>query len=1109
MEKTKGVRSPLAVLLALTLALGGSFSTIPSAYADPAPAPAGGDAASQEPNGEGDSDKSSSDEDGAGSGNAENGAVSDEGNGEGAASQDGRNEEGAFEDPEISDDAAALPQMLSAETEDGDGIELLAVDPAGDVTVNDVAELIDAVANAAEDRTVTLSAAFVADMAGKNATIALANTNGHDIVIDGGNQTFTSAGGNRFFSASCPNGGSILFQNMTLTGAGAGASVSGSAAGKVAFDNVDISGHAGDQAIGIASGVLEITNSSITDGGRAISGTTSNVKSVSVTDTVLSGNTAGYGAAFFPGGNTTVTFTKCTINNNTGTAGGYSGGAISTDQASNVTLTIAQCYFEGNAAPPATGSGGSGGAIALYNSDKCKLTTTDSYFKGNRATANQTVRNDGGAVSLFMNVGERTAEATIENCVFEGNVSNDDGGALLIEGVSSYSSSNNMIAAIRNTTFVGNEGKQLSTGVAGGAVQVYSRAEATFENCTFYQNVAGRGAGGAIGLSGSVSNYIFQVRPVVPIENCVFVDNTSAGGANFKNVAGWGGSGSNGLTNKGGNIGYDAGTALPGGLSAQSVFGTATPSLQINGCGKQVGATPSDPANTVYLPSLYIAPAFDDTAGVYADGNATSNATPFDQRGISRHDTKPDSGAVDIGWIKLLPNGGTWDATAIGDYGSTHMLAHDADLPDASGTDTYVFVACDSKTNVALPSESMFSAAPADKELIGWGESPTTQEGDADFHAIGDSVLGCEGAVCGVYYAVWGTKDTPVPPQPTSLNVARLFGEDRYGTSRQASIYERIPADEDIVILASGNDYHFPDALTAASLSGYLGNAPIVLTDYAELTDDARQTIADDLNAKHVIIVGDKYAVSEEVESAVAALPGVDVVERIGGVDRQETAEFIYDALGVSSSKTAIIARCNDFPDSLTISPWAAVTKSPIFLSEFGLTDLTPETKAALAAGGFERILVLGDEYATPQSVYEQARDAAGLTDAQVIRIGGVDRYETAGMIADWTTSADRSAAEQLNWEKPAIARGDIHPDSLTGGALQGRDRSIILLTPPTELGDQAYPRIAAHDGTIAEIRFFGNEYAIALDVVRGFVNALTYDQIVWRPTDAVAIDLS
>lgn len=1101
MEATKRARSPLAVLLALTLALGGSFSSVPLAYADPSPAPAGDTASPQEESGDTGSSQGSAE-----GGDAESGVSQDNGSVEdgGSAASQGDGEVATPDADAVGDEGLTAQNLIE---EEDDGIELLAVDPMGDVTVDEVDELVDAVANAGESRTVTLSAAFAADMAGKNATISLNNANGYDIVIDGGNQALTSAGANRFFSAACPNGGSITLQNMTLSGAGAGVEASGSAAGKVVLDGVTITGHAGNQAVGIASGTVEINNSSITNGSRAVSGTSGNVKTLVVFNTLIEGNRAGCGAALYPGSNTTAILTQCTINNNVGTSdGGYAGGAIATDQASNVTLTVAQCYFEGNAAPMAGTFGGSGGAIAVYHSDKCNLTVTDSYFKGNTATANQTVRNDGGAISVFMNGAERTATATIENCVFEGNVANDDGGAILFEGVSSGSASINLTATVRNSTFIGNEGKQLSTGVAGGAIQVYSKAKVDFEYCTFYKNVAGTGAGGAIGLSGSLAGGFLPVRPTVSVANCAFVENTGAKGTNVANLAGWGGSGSSGFTNKGGNVGYDAGTALSADYSAQTVFGTAAATLQANGCSKQVGATASGP---VSLPSLYIAPAVAATTGLYADGGATVSTTITDQRGVSRHDTKPDSGAVDIGWIKLLPNGGTWDTTAIGDYNDTRMLAHDADLPDASGTDTYVYLACDSKANIALPGASMFSATPDNKTLLGWGETPTTQPGDPDFHDIDDAVLGCEGAVCGVYYAVWGSEEPPEPPEPIDLNVARLYGEDRYGTSRQASIYERNAADEDIVILASGNDYHFPDALTASSLSGNLSNAPIVLTDYAELTEDARRTIAEDLAAKHVIIVGDKYAVSEEVESAVSALPSVETVERIGGVDRQETAEFIYDALGTSSSKTAIIARCDDFPDSLTISPWAAVTKSPIFLSEFGQTDLTPETKEALAAGGFERILVLGDEYATPQSVYEQARDAAGLTDAQVIRIGGDDRYETAGMIADWTTSSDRSADEQLNWEKPAIARGDIHPDSLTGGALQGRDRSVILLTPPTEVGGEAYPRISAQDGTITEIRFFGNEYAIALDVTKEFINALTYDKIVWKPTDDVAIDLS
>lgn len=65
------------------------------------------------------------------------------------------------------------------------------------------------------------------------------------------------------------------------------------------------------------------------------------------------------------------------------------------------------------------------------------------------------------------------------------------------------------------------------------------------------------------------------------------------------------------------------------------------------------------------------------------------------------------------------------------------------------------------------------------------------------------------------------------------------------------------------------------------------------------------------------------------------------------------------------------------------------------------------------------------------------------------------------------------------------------------------------MLTPPTVAGEIAHSLISAHDGIITEIRFFGDEHAIALDVTKEFIDALTYDKIVWKPTDDVAIDLS
>ena len=348
------------------------------------------------------------------------------------------------------------------------------------------------------------------------------------------------------------------------------------------------------------------------------------------------------------------------------------------------------------------------------------------------------------------------------------------------------------------------------------------------------------------------------------------------------------------------------------------------------------------------------------------------------------------------------------------------------------------------------------------------------------------------------------------PARPNkSLNVARLFGDDRYGTSEQVSTYERVAADEDVIIVAAGNDYHFPDSLAASSLSGIEGNAPIVLTDKYALSDETRRVINDTLSAGKVIIVGNEHAVSDEVEAQIAALPSVSEVERIGGVDRQETAELIYSERLGNHSSTAIIARCGLFADSLSISPWAAATHSPIFLTEFGETSLTQETQDALAAGDFDRVVIVGDAYAVSARAAEEARIAAGVPYSQVVRLGGIDRFDTSSLIAAWTTSADRSNGDRLTWEKPAITRGDLHADALTGGALQGRDRSPILLTTTGAPHEAVLPHIASHDGDIAEIRFFGDHYSIGHETIKGFVSVLTYDTLVWRPDESVAIDLS
>jgi putative cell wall-binding protein len=346
-----------------------------------------------------------------------------------------------------------------------------------------------------------------------------------------------------------------------------------------------------------------------------------------------------------------------------------------------------------------------------------------------------------------------------------------------------------------------------------------------------------------------------------------------------------------------------------------------------------------------------------------------------------------------------------------------------------------------------------------------------------------------------IHVTVTGLAD----PDNAILNVARLFGDDRYGTSEQVATYRRTLPLGGTVILASGEDANFPDALTASALSGLEGDCPIVLTSRDTLSDKAAQALTE-LAPERAIIVGGTAAVSADTAAAIEKI--VADTTRIGGVDRQETAELIYASRPASewssdaAEKTAIIATNAKFPDSLSIAPYAAKSASPVFLTEFGNTTLTAETTAALASGGFTRIVVVGESTAVPQSAAEEALAAAGTTN--LVRLGGETRYETAVAIANWAIASERAITERLTFNNVTIARGDKHADALAGGALQGFSGSVILLTAEGNR-QQAAQAIYAHlTPAITEIRFLGGPAAIPVSVVADYIDLIPHDAINW-----------
>jgi hypothetical protein len=127
---------------------------------------------------------------------------------------------------------------------------------------------------------------------------------------------------------------------------------------------------------------------------------------------------------------------------------------------------------------------------------------------------------------------------------------------------------------------------------------------------------------------------------------------------------------------------------------------------------------------------------------------------------------------------------------------------------------------------------------------------------------------------------------------------------------------------------------NFPDAL-AAGVRSYSRGIPMILTDPAALSPEARQTLRD-LQTQQVYIIGGTAAVSQAVQDELVKATqdgGLGLaVARISGADRLQTAVAIHawatrlasntglpgSIVGTSFVSTILLARGDTFPDSLT-----------------------------------------------------------------------------------------------------------------------------------------------------------------------------------------------
>lgn len=247
----------------------------------------------------------------------------------------------------------------------------------------------------------------------------------------------------------------------------------------------------------------------------------------------------------------------------------------------------------------------------------------------------------------------------------------------------------------------------------------------------------------------------------------------------------------------------------------------------------------------------------------------------------------------------------------------------------------------------------------------------------------------------------------PLPQGTCPQEDERLSGASRFETAIAIS-QSAYPQDgsADAVLLARADV--FADGLAGTPLA-VQENGPLLITD----SDRLRPEVADEIQrllgadtSRTVHLLGGTVALSTDVETAVEGL-GYRT-RRIAGADRMETAVEIARAL--DRVDTLMITTGFNFPDALAAGPAAAATGGAVMLAPSDGRSAT--TDAFMDANADATRYAIGGPTAR--------------SHPEATAVFGPDRVATAVAVAQRFFDAPPVAG---------LARADLFPDSLTGGA--------------------------------------------------------------------------
>jgi putative cell wall-binding protein len=190
----------------------------------------------------------------------------------------------------------------------------------------------------------------------------------------------------------------------------------------------------------------------------------------------------------------------------------------------------------------------------------------------------------------------------------------------------------------------------------------------------------------------------------------------------------------------------------------------------------------------------------------------------------------------------------------------------------------------------------------------------------------------------------------------------------------------------------------------------------------------------------------------------------------LAGDTRYTTAVDVSQANYPDGAETVVIATGMNFPDALAGASLAGLYNAPVLLVG---ADIPAEVAEEIVRLGATDAIVLGRERAVSFAVSDELDDM-GLA---VTRFGGLDRFETARLIAE-----EAIAIMGDGWTGEAfLATGFNWPDALSAGPLSASTGWPIFLGGPAGDDVTEYTADAMDDLGVTEVYILGGPSVISL----------------------------